>query len=187
MKPVKKLPEHLIYQLPKSPDTYKMFSTKTGKYEGLMIARPEFVTESGIYPKKKNFWSYYVVGLHAKIKEQGVGKAFETWSTGMNISIKEGDRIFLIRLGDTQKGIVASGYAATDVFTAPHWEPCRAKKGERSKHIYIEFDKMVDIKESPLSMTVLKEMAPSYHWSTQASGVSIHKKIAEQLETIWNQ
>ena len=123
--------------------------------------------------------------VQERIKQ--VGKAFETWSTGMNISIKEGDRIFLIRLGDTQKGIVASGYAATDVFTAPHWEPCRAKKGERSKHIYIEFDKIVDIKESPLSMTVLKEMAPSYHWSTQASGVSIPKKIAEQLETIWNQ
>lgn len=65
--------------------------------------------------------------IQERIKQ--VGKAFETWSTGMNISIKEGDRIFLIRLGDTQKGIVASGYAATDVFTTPHWEPCRAKKG----------------------------------------------------------
>lgn len=72
-----KLPEHLIYNSPKAPDTYKMFSTKTGKYEGIMIARPEFIKEKGIYPKKKNFWAYYVVGLQAKIKEQGVGKAFE--------------------------------------------------------------------------------------------------------------
>ena len=75
-KVVKKLPERLIYQSQVSPDTYKMFSTKTGKIEGMMIARPEFVEESGIYPKKKNFWAYYVVGLHAKVKEQGVGKAF---------------------------------------------------------------------------------------------------------------
>ena len=76
---VKKLPERLIYQSQSSPDTYKMFSTKTGKLEGMMIARPEFVTESGIYPKMKNYWAYYVVGLHAKVKEQGVGKAFATF------------------------------------------------------------------------------------------------------------
>lgn len=72
----KKLPERLIYQSPSCPDTYRMFSTKTGKYEGMMIARPEFVKESGKYPKMKNYWAYYVVGLHAKVKEQGVGKAF---------------------------------------------------------------------------------------------------------------
>lgn len=73
----KPLPEHVIYNSPKAPDTYKMFSTKTGKYEGIMIARPEFVEESRIYPNKKNFWAYYVVGLDAKIKNIGVGKLFE--------------------------------------------------------------------------------------------------------------
>ncbi len=72
---IKKLPEHIIYQV--APDTYKMASTKTGKYEGMMIARPEFVEESGIYPKMKNFWAYYVVGLHAKEKCKGVGKRFD--------------------------------------------------------------------------------------------------------------
>lgn len=69
-----KLPERLIYH---SGDTFRMFSTKTGKTLGIMIARPELVTEKGIYPKMKNFWSYYVVGLQAKVKEQGVGKAFD--------------------------------------------------------------------------------------------------------------
>ena len=72
----KNIGEHLIYSSPKAPDTYKMFSTKTGKMEGIMVARPELVKEKGIYPKKKNFWSYYVVGLEAKIKEKGVGTAF---------------------------------------------------------------------------------------------------------------
>lgn len=72
----KKLPEYLIYNSPKAPDTYKMFSTKTNKYVGIMVARPEIVEEKGIYPGMKNFWAYYVVGLQAKVKEQGVGKAF---------------------------------------------------------------------------------------------------------------
>ena len=73
---IKKLPKRIIYQSQVSPDTYKMFSTKTGKLEGMMIARPELVEDAGIYPKKKKFWAYYVVGLHAQVKEQGVGKTF---------------------------------------------------------------------------------------------------------------
>lgn len=74
-KPITKLPERLIYQ--SSKDTYQLFSTKTGKHEGTLIARPEFVKESGIYPKMKNFWAYYVVHLHAEQKEQGAGKYLE--------------------------------------------------------------------------------------------------------------
>ena len=70
----KQLPDRLIY---KSGDTYRMLSTKDGKILGIMVARPEFVTEKGIYPKLKNFWAYYVVGLQAKVRGQGVGKGFE--------------------------------------------------------------------------------------------------------------
>ena len=36
-------------------------------------------------------------------------------------AVKEGDRVFLIRLGKEPKGIIMSGYAATDVFVSPHW------------------------------------------------------------------
>ena len=76
-----------------------------------------------------------------------VGKVYDTWSTGVTKSIKEGDRVFLIRLGKQPKGIIASGYAVTDVFSAPHWEEHRAIAGERSNHIYVKFDKMVDIQD----------------------------------------
>ena len=115
-----------------------------------------------------------------------VGKIYDTWSTGVNISIKEGDRVFLIRLGIEPKGIVASGYAATGVFKSPHWELERALKGEMSNHIYIEFDKIVEIEKSPLKMSVLKQISPTYKWSSQASGISIPKDIALELEKRWN-
>ena len=116
---------------------------------------------------------------------QQVGKVFERWSTGVNVSIKEGDRVFLIRLGEDPRGIVASGYAATNVFKSPHWEDHRAIKGEFSKHIYVQFDKILDIKDSPLPMSILKEISPSFKWSSQASGISIPEEIALQLERIW--
>ena len=116
---------------------------------------------------------------------QQVGKVFERWSTGVNVSIKEGDRVFLIRLGEDPRGIVASGYAATNVFKSPHWEDHRAEKGDLSKHIYVEFDKILDIKDSPLPMSILKVISPSFKWSSQASGISIPEEIALKLEEIW--
>lgn len=72
----KKLPESLIYE---SGDTIRLFSTKTGKTQGIMIARPDFVTESGVYPRLKNFWAYYIVGLEAKERGKGVGKTLEKY------------------------------------------------------------------------------------------------------------
>ena len=93
--------------------------------------------------------------------------------------------LVLIRLGDEKKGIVASGYAATDVFRAPHWEECRAMKGETSKHIYVEFDKMVYIEDSPLVFDELEKISSSYKWSIQSSGVSIPNEIGLEMDRIW--
>lgn len=120
-----------------------------------------------------------------KHRLEQVGKVYDTWSTGVNKSIKEGDRVFLIRLGLEPRGIIASGYAATDVFTAPHWEEHRAKVGDVSRHIYVKFDKMVDIQDSPLPMSVLKEISSSFQWSSQASGISIPEDIALEMERLW--
>ena len=50
---------------------------------------------------------------------------------------------------------------------------------------YVEFDKMVNIEESPLQMPELKEIAPTFKWSSQASGIQIPKEIGEKLEEIW--
>lgn len=116
-----------------------------------------------------------------------VGRVFDTWSTGVNISIKEGDRVFLIRLGNEPRCIVASGYAVTNVFKSPHWEEHRAIRGDISKHIYVEFDKMVSPQESPLPMSVLKRISSTYKWSSQASGVSIPEDIAKELEVLWRE
>jgi hypothetical protein len=68
------VPDRLIY---KAGDLYRMCSIKSGKILGTMTARPSFITQSHIYPKMKDVWAYYVAGLSANVKEQGVGKDFE--------------------------------------------------------------------------------------------------------------
>ena len=136
-------------------------------------------------PKRFNWDELYGGFNDLKNRLKQVGKVYDSWSTGVNKSIKEGDRVFLIRLGEDPRGIIASGYAATNVFSSPHWEKSRAIAGDRSRHIYVEFDKMVNIEESPLQMPELKEIAPTFKWSSQASGIQIPKEIGEKLEEIW--
>lgn len=114
------------------------------------------------------------------------GRSFRTWSCGNNKSIKKGDRIFLIRLGVEPKGIVASGYAATDVFEGPHWDDKKDLLGMRCRRIFIEFDKIQDpMAEDIILMAKLMEIHPKYKWSSQMSGIEIPDHIANEVETIW--
>ena len=74
----KPLPKSLIYQ---NGEMYNMFSTKTGKHLGRMIAGERFygkIAEEDFefYPNKENYVSLYIVGLLAKVKGQGVGRKF---------------------------------------------------------------------------------------------------------------
>ena len=115
-----------------------------------------------------------------------VGKAYATWSCGVNRSIKEGDRVFLIRLGLEPRGIMASGHAATGVFVGPHWDSPRGIKGDLSKRVYIEFDKIIDpVNDFILGMDELKQISPTFCWSSQASRIQIPEEIANEVECIW--
>lgn len=124
--------------------------------------------------------------IEMKSQINQTGRSFRTWSCGNNKSIKKGDRIFLIRLGVEPKGIVASGYAATDVFEGPHWDDKKDLLGMRCRRIFIEFDKIQDpMAEDIILMAKLMEIHPKYKWSSQMSGIEIPDHIANEVETIW--
>lgn len=72
------LPKRLIYN---QGNRYNMFSTKDGKSLGHMIAEEQFYGKIAqedyeFYPKKENYTSLYIIALLAKVKRQGVGRAF---------------------------------------------------------------------------------------------------------------
>ena len=58
-----------------------------------------------------------------KAKLAAGAEAAMSWSCGPNKRIKTGDRLFIIRLGIEPKGMVASGFAVSDVYEMPHWIP----------------------------------------------------------------
>lgn len=115
-----------------------------------------------------------------------VGHAFVKWTCGNNKSIEPGDRIFLIKLGNAPRGIVASGYAATGVFEGSHWDIARKEQGKKARRIFVDFDRILDYtKDEMLPMEALKKISFTYKWSSQSSGIQIPSAIAVKLENDW--
>ena len=139
-------------------------------------------------PKRWLWDDKYHGYLEMKHQISQVGRSFATWSCGMNKSIIAGDRIFLIRLGVEPRGIIASGYAATDVFEGPHWDHERAAAGDSCRRIFIEFDKILDAEnETIVPIDLLKSKFPSVSWSSQSSGIEIPLSVAMDVESIWRE
>ena len=114
-----------------------------------------------------------------------IGYFERRWSCGKSKSIKKGDRIFLMRLGENPKGIVGSGYAKSSYYIAPHWN---GTIGKTSNYIDIEFDILINPYENPLFQKDLLEIVNHNHiqqWFPQQSGISIKQEVLEKLESNW--
>ena len=99
--------------------------------------------------------------------------------------IKQGDKVYLIRLGEEPRGIVASGRALSGVFTGTHWDEERRSSGVQAKRIYVKFED-IRLKDGLiLPIQVLKMQFPSVHWSAQASGIHIPEDVAVGLKGLW--
>ncbi|HEX8465446.1 MAG TPA: hypothetical protein VF627_12590, partial [Abditibacterium sp.] len=115
----------------------------------------------------------------AQIKSEGT---FEMrWSTGVTKRIVEGDRCFLMRLGEAPKGIIASGIFISKTFYAPHWN---GEVDRECLYATAEIDVLLTLHEI-LPLEILKANFPSYNWTPQASGQSIPDPMASQLEALW--
>ena len=134
-------------------------------------------------------WDDYLTGYQElKSDIENIGHAYLKWSCGVNKSIEAGDRIFMIKLGSAPKGIVASGYALTNVFEGTHWDDERKKLGKKARRVYIDFDCIRDYQsEDILGFDILKSISDEYHWSSQSSGIEIPQSIAAELENKWKE
>jgi 5-methylcytosine-specific restriction enzyme A len=117
----------------------------------------------------------------AKIEEQGYCE--DRWSCGNTRRIKQGDRLFLMRLGKDPKGIVGSGFATSDVYEDKHWEPGHPGI---ARYIDLNFDALLDSEQEPtLSLSELSDISTSTPWIPQSSGVTIEDQVASKLEARW--
>ncbi len=111
------------------------------------------------------------------------GFCSERWSTGVTRKIARGDRIFLMKLGQEPRGLIASGWVSSDVYEAKHWS------GDFKTALYVDihFDTIIDpTQEEVFSIEFLQDGIYSHiNWTPQASGISISDDVAEQLEKDW--
>lgn len=107
------------------------------------------------------------------------------WSCGNSKGIQKGDRIFLIRLGKSPKGIFASGEVVKEPFLDAHWEGIAT--GKQALFVEVQFDTLIDPeKDMILPIDVLQKRPLSeMNWSTQISGIKISDDICVELEKIW--
>jgi 5-methylcytosine-specific restriction protein A len=117
------------------------------------------------------------------------GSTLRRWSCGGSTQIRQGDRLFLIRLGEEPKGILASGEAVSDWYEGSHWDADKARSGETTHYVDVTFDALFDPSEEPILPRHFLNEPPfsDQHWDTQSSGIRIHDHVAAALEEEWAQ
>lgn len=107
-----------------------------------------------------------------------------TWSAGVTKKIKTDDRFFLMRLGKSPRGIMASGRVTSDVFQDVHW----ADESKAALYVDVHFDTIIDIDRLaifPIELLQSGEIYSEVNWTPQASGMSIPDDVAKHLEDDW--
>jgi 5-methylcytosine-specific restriction protein A len=109
------------------------------------------------------------------------------WSCGSTKKINSGDRVFLMKLGrERLRGLIASGYARSNVFEDRHWDKSRSDLGVTALYIDITYDELLN----PTDAFPLERLNHNYkkmNWTPQGSGITIPDEITVQLERDWKQ
>jgi hypothetical protein len=69
------------------------------------------------------------------------------WSCGNTKRILDGDRLFMIRQGSDNPGLIASGVALSPPYTDTHWEDERPTVARKALYIEVRLD---SLSETPI-------------------------------------
>ena len=131
-----------------------------------------------------NMWNWEDLSKAAELTQNG--NTYSTTWACTSSGVVPGDRVYIITLGTTNNGIMASGYATSTQYEYEHWDPDKRADGHKNKGIDISLDHVIDIGcQDPLSQVFLKNQFPDQHWSPQGSGISIKDHYVEALEKAW--
>ena len=103
------------------------------------------------------------------------------WTCGSK-QPKVGDTVYLVRVGEEPRGIVARGIVTRESYLDADWlEPEKQRQ-------YIDF-RFDDIRQTCedglLPMMMLEQLYPEQKWSPQSSGIAINQQYLEDLSQQW--
>lgn len=104
------------------------------------------------------------------------------WSVWDWQHAREGDRCFLVKVGEGTTGIVMSGVFCTNPYIDKDW----SSRDRVVHYMDIEVEYMFHPERgSILSSDVLKGELPDFDWSRGHSGVELSADTAAKLEKLW--
>lgn len=130
-------------------------------------------------------WSWD--NLHECIKTvKSQGYYLDSWSSGVTKKIQPDDRVFLMKLGNEPRGIVASGWATGKVYRGRHWDKAARAEGKTALYVDVHFDTLFDPDKDIFPRAWLDDgIYTQMRWELQASGTSIPDDVAAKLEKDW--
>ena len=109
------------------------------------------------------------------------------WSCGNRREMPIGSRVFVLRQGAEPRGIVASGFTTSAVYSGRHWLPKRARRSDTANYVDVRFDAVLGPDPADVLPRSLLERGAlkSVHWNTPASGTEVPETAAGALERLW--
>lgn len=107
----------------------------------------------------------------------------ERWSTGNRSSgIKPGDHVFLLRQ-ESERGLIAHGYASSEVFQADHWDG----SDRQANFVHVDWDAWFAT-EDRIPVEDLSTTTSETSWNAfYASGVQLPPGDATRVLDVWGQ
>jgi hypothetical protein len=105
-----------------------------------------------------------------------------TWSVG-NHGVRRGDRVFFMRQGQDQPGLIGAGSVVSDITRGQHWD--RTKPTDWiSYYARIEWDILRQLPLVPAA-ELIQKTGEKRLWFANGSGLPIPNELSQKLETLW--
>ena len=106
------------------------------------------------------------------------------WSVHEWEKAQDGDRFFMLRVGEGKTGIFAAGHFISDPFKGEDWYG----KGREVYYMTMEFDALFHPERTEIITTEeLQRALPNIDWEKGHSGELITTEDAECLNKMWNE
>ncbi|MGR6090407.1 HNH endonuclease [Brevibacterium sp. CSND-B09] len=103
------------------------------------------------------------------------------WSMSANHRhVQVGDRVYLRKTGQGDRGIVAAGWVQGEVIMQPHWDG----SARAATYVPISWDSLVDV-DNPFNLEPISQQFPSGIWRGMQSGMRIPDDATQELERQW--
>lgn len=108
------------------------------------------------------------------------------WSIHEWEKAHEGDRFFMVRVGEGKTGIVMSGIFISEPYTERDWN--RIRKTKEIHYMNMQPNLIVNPETMPIITTAqLQEAIPDFEWSKGHSGVLLTEYQAQRLEEMFSE